>query len=407
MKNAAFSAGMKHFKVSRLAKFAAVFSVLIVLVAVAVIIGVGETTGNYTSAVGIGIDFRGGTILTVNDLADDENLADRIDAIENAIESVRDVNGSTVTISYVQRLGGSGGVDVIFRYQNVSGDESAIDGLNADIVSAVNGLLYPDGEAPADAVTTEFIGATAADDLIMRTGVAFAVAAVIVALYVLIRFKPAAAVSVLIVLIHDIAVMFALTVICRVQINTQFIVALLAMMVFSVASALVLYDRCRGHVKPLKGMKNIDYAAVGDAAVRENMRKSVIAAVILLVAAVLLSALGSASMREFSIPFMLGVLTVLYSSVFVSAPLWAALSDAFDKLNAKRTAGAVYAGASSDDDKEQIVAVKKDEDDDGDGFAPQKTRKSSGSDGSKPDGNKPKGKPIYKYSKKNTTFKKK
>ena len=72
MKNAAFSAGMKHFKVSRLAKFAAVFSVLIVLVAVAVIIGVGETTGNYTSAVGIGIDFRGGTILTVNDLADDE-----------------------------------------------------------------------------------------------------------------------------------------------------------------------------------------------------------------------------------------------------------------------------------------------------------------------------------------------
>ena len=38
---------------------------------------------------------------------------------------------------------------------------------------------------------------------------------------------------------------------------------------------------------------------------------------------------------------------------------------------------------------------------------PQKTRKSSGSDGSKPDGNKPKGKPIYKYSKKNTTFKKK
>ena len=47
------------------------------------------------------------------------------------------------------------------------------------------------------------------------------------------------------------------------------------------------------------------------------------------------------------------------------------------------------------------------DDDDGDGFAPQKTRKSSGYDGSQPDGNKPKGKPIYKYSKKNTTFKKK
>ena len=76
-------------------------------------------------------------------------------------------------------------------------------------------------------------------------------------------------------------------------------------------------------------------------------------------------------------------------------------------MKAKRAATAVYGGGASsvkdDEDTEQVFPVeKRDDEDDDDGFTPRKTEKSG-----KQGGNKPKGKTIYKYSKKNTTFKKK
>ena len=59
---------------------------------------------------------------------------------------------------------------------------------------------------------------------------------------------------------------------------------------------------------------------------------------------------------------------------------------------------------NSDEDKEVILKQDREEEDDDEGFAPEKKAAAkSGASG----GNKPKGKPIYKYSKKNTQFKKK
>lgn len=51
-----------------------------------------------------------------------------------------------------------------------------------------------------------------------------------------------------------------------------------------------------------------------------------------------------------------------------------------------------------------FAPVSKADEDDDDGFAPKTSQKKQG-EGAKQ--NKPKGKTIYKYSKKNTTFKKK
>ena len=42
------------FNVSKLTKITFILPLIVVLIAIAVIVGVGETTGNYTSAIGIG-----------------------------------------------------------------------------------------------------------------------------------------------------------------------------------------------------------------------------------------------------------------------------------------------------------------------------------------------------------------
>ena len=410
MKNigATFLDKYSKLKVSKLTRITFVLPLVIVLIAVAVIIGLGETTGDYTSAVGIGIDFQGGTMLTVNGLDNDSELQAKIDEIESIIESIEDANGSRVSVSYIQRLSGVDGISVSFRYQNASEDNDVITAHNEAIRTELMSYLYPDEETAADdAITFDQIGATAAQDLLSKAGIALAVSTVLILIYIVIRFTPTAAFAAVLALIHDVVIMFALTVICRVQINSSFVAAMITIIAYSINNTIIIFDRCREYLKPLKGMKNIDYDAVGDTSVRENMRRSVFTTATTMITVIFLAILGSASIREFCVPIILGLIAGLFSSVCLATPMWAAFSRSWDKLRAKRAATAAYAGAAAsasddDDDKEVIFKPDRKDDDDDEGFAPKASQPKS-----KSGGDKPKGKPIYKYSKKNTSFKKK
>ena len=410
MKNigATFLDKYSKLKVSKLTRITFVLPLVIVLIAVAVIIGLGETTGDYTSAVGIGIDFQGGTMLTVNGLDNDSELQAKIDEIESIIESIEDANGSRVSVSYIQRLSGVDGISVSFRYQNASEDNDVITAHNEAIRTELMSYLYPDEETAADdAITFDQIGATAAQDLLSKAGIALAVSTVLILIYIVIRFTPTAAFAAVLALIHDVIIMFALTVICRVQINSSFVAAMITIIAYSINNTIIIFDRCREYLKPLKGMKNIDYDAVGDTSVRENMRRSVFTTATTMITVIFLAILGSASIREFCVPIILGLIAGLFSSVCLATPMWAAFSRSWDKLKAKRAATAAYAGAAAsasddDDDKEVIFKPDRKDDDDDEGFAPKASQPKS-----KSGGDKPKGKPIYKYSKKNTSFKKK
>ena len=410
MKNigATFLDKYSKLKVSKLTRITFVLPLVIVLIAVAVIIGLGETTGDYTSAVGIGIDFQGGTMLTVNGLDNDSELQAKIDEIESIIESIEDANGSRVSVSYIQRLSGVDGISVSFRYQNASEDNDVITAHNEAIRTELMSYLYPDEETAADdAITFDQIGATAAQDLLSKAGIALAVSTVLILIYIVIRFTPTAAFAAVLALLHDVIVMFALTVICRVQINSSFVAAMITIIAYSINNTIIIFDRCREYLKPLKGMKNIDYDAVGDTSVRENMRRSVFTTATTMITVIFLAILGSASIREFCVPIILGLIAGLFSSVCLATPMWAAFSRSWDKLKAKRAATAAYAGAApsasdDDDDKEVIFKPDRKDEDDDEGFAPKASQPKS-----KSGGDKPKGKPIYKYSKKNTSFKKK
>lgn len=412
MKNsgATFLDRYSRFSVSKLKKFTFVIPLVFVLIALAVIIGIGETTGDYSNGVNIGIDFEGGTMLTVN--LDDDMLADmtydeHVDMITETIESVEDANGSRVSVSYIQQLSGDGGISVTFRYKNVSSDDSEINALNEAIIAAVDALYPEKPNSELNFITYESIGATAAQDLLSKAGIALAVSTVLILIYIVIRFTPTAAFAAVLALIHDVILMFALTVICRVQINSSYVAAMITIIAYSINNTIIIFDRCREYMKPLKGMKNIDYDAIGDTSVRENMRRSVFTTATTMVTVIFLAILGSASIREFCVPIILGLIAGLYSSVFLATPMWAAFTRSWDKMKAKRAATAVYGGGASsvkdDEDTEQVFPVeKRDDEDDDDGFTPRKTEKSG-----KQGGNKPKSNTIYKYSKKNTTFKKK
>lgn len=388
-KNRSFRNLCSNFSVSRFSKFTAFLPFVVVIVALVIIIALGTTGGSFTDAVGIGIDFEGGTLLTVT-LGEDaiNNYDENRVKITEAIEGV-EVDGEHVIVSYVQRQEANNvaKTSIVFRYKNVHDDDERINEMNEKIRDVVDNL-YPD---MPNNVAYESIGATAASDLLSKAAIALTVSVVLILIYIIIRFTLMSGFAAVIALLHDVIVMFALTVICRVQINSSYVAAMITIIAYSINNTIIIFDRCREHLKPLKGQKNIDYVGIGDSAVRETMTRSIYTTLTTMVTVIFLAILGSDTIREFCVPIILGLIAGFFSSVFLATPLWAAMSASFDKTKAK------YAK------RNEVSYEKKEEDatvyEDGEQIvkpAPQKQA-----------GQKQKANAIYKYSKKNTTFKKK
>ena len=182
------------------------------------------------------------------------------------------------------------------------------------------------------------------------------------------------------------------------QITSTFVAAVVTIVAYSINNTIIIFDRCRENIKPLKGQKNIAYAEIGDQSVRENMRRSIFTTLTTLVTVAFLAIFGSDTIREFCVPIILGLVAGFYSSVLLATPVWAGLSKEFDKLQAKRQSGDKVVYDKAEDDEDQTVyrgEAKSEYYGEEQVVAQPKAEKAKAQ------------KPIHKYSKKNTTFKKK
>ena len=393
MKNNKLLSSLSSMPIAKNWKFWIIAPIVILVVAVVLIAALGSQIG-YTNAVNIGIDFEGGTLVTVTIGQDAiDNYDYHVDRITSAIEK----HGVVVSYVQLQEAQNVNETSISFRYKNISKNDDEISALNEVIREELNNSLYAEIK---DNVTYESIGATAAQDLLSKSGIALAISLALILIYIIIRFTPASGIAAIIALIHDVVIMFCLSVICRVQINQSFVAAIITIIAYSINNTIIIFDRCRENVKPLKGQKDIPYAEIGDQSVRENMRRSLFTTFTTMVTVVFLAIFGSDTIREFCVPIILGLVAGLYSSVLLATPLWAGLSKEFDRLMAKyRKSKPVYEGAKVDEEDETVYrgeAIKE-------YYGEEQVVAAPKAD--KPKNNKSNA--IHKYSKKNTTFKKK
>lgn len=391
MKNCKLLSSLNSMPIAKNWKYWIIAPIVILVVAIVLVAALGSQIG-YTNAINIGIDFEGGTLVTVTIGQDAiDNYDYHVDRITEAIEK----HGVVVSYVQLQEAQNVNETSISFRYKNVSNNDDEIAALNEEIREELNNSLYAEIK---DNVTYESIGATAARDLLSKSGFALAIALALILVYIIIRFTPASGLAAVLALVHDVVIMFCLTIICRVQINQSFVAAIITIIAYSINNTIIIFDRCRENVKPLKGQKNIPYAEIGDQSVRENMRRSLFTTFTTLVTVALLAIFGSDTIREFCVPIILGLVAGLYSSVLLATPMWAGLSVQFDKVAAKyRKTKATYVKETEEDEtvytgetqyeyygEEQVVAEPK--------VSKEKKAKAN---------------TVHKYSKKNTTFKKK
>ena len=125
-------------------------------------------------------------------------------------------------------------------------------------------------------------------------------------------------------LFHDVAIPVGfLAVLGRwqgIEIDTNFIVALLVVMGFSVHDTIVVFDRIRENLLLAKG-KRFSFGDLINQSVRETFARSVNTSLTLIIVLIALLAVGPPSLFYFVLTILVGTVFGTYSSIFVASPL--------------------------------------------------------------------------------------
>ena len=286
---------------------------LVVLLSGPVAMGINSAAGN--GILNLSMDFRGGTSTSVT-FNEDLSIA-QLDA------DVKPLFQNVTGDAEIQTQKVAGTNDVYIKTRVLSLDER----------EQVSKALQNAYGIEEKAITFETISSTVSNEMRTDAVIAVIVAAICILIYIWFRFKDIRfAGSAVIALMHDVLVVFACYAIMRISVGNTFIACMLTIVGYSINATIVIFDRIREN---LAGMKNAAIEDVVNTSITETLTRSIYTSFTTFVMVAVLYILGVATIKEFSLPLMVGVIAGGYSSVCITGVLWYLMKRHSDKKTAK------------------------------------------------------------------------
>lgn len=261
-----------------------------------------------------GIDFAGGLNIQYNMGAAFEQ-ADVETALKNQGIS-----------EYAISTSGEAGSIVQIRVPTLS-DEAEIQNLQNGLEAELSAKYTTMDTATA---TASYVGPIAGKVLVRNAILSVVLAAALMLVYIAVRFDLSSGLAAVIGLLHDVLIMLSFMVILRsfVQMNSSFIAAMLTIVGYSINNTIVIFDRIRENKKKTP---ETDRAAIAATSVKECLGRTINTTLTTLVTIVALYVLGVDTIREFSLPIIVGILSGVYSANMINGYIWAALEEKLAK----------------------------------------------------------------------------
>lgn len=210
--------------------------------------------------------------------------------------------------------------DVVFKKLSVSDGTVTVSyystSVEEQLVSKINEKYAVDNE---DVSTISRNRAAAQTKTAL---IAAAVAIVLMFVYIAYRFKQfSSAASSVICLFFNLYVMFTFYALFGWELTLDIIPACLTILGYSINATIVIFDRIRENYKKDKS----DFDAAANDGVHSTLLRSLNTTITTLITIVLVYILGVESIKAFALPLIIGIIAGLFSSVFLSAPLWSAM----------------------------------------------------------------------------------
>ncbi len=127
----------------------------------------------------------------------------------------------------------------------------------------------------------------------------------------------------LLTLFHDVVIPAGLLALlghyARIEIDSNFVVALLVVMGFSVHDTIVVFDRIRENLLLDRG--KTAFSELVNRSINQTMARSVNTSLTLIFVLLAIYFVGPISLHYFVLTLLVGVTTGIYSSIFVASPL--------------------------------------------------------------------------------------
>ena len=268
--------------------------------------------------INLGIDFEGGLSMQY-----DVKTAVNKAVIETALDKM-DVG------SYVVTVQGAKDNEINVRIKDVAKDDIQI--IQSTFENEVK-AEYPEIESIGD---VSYVGPVAGATLVRNAVISVLLASLLMLIYIAIRFDLNSGLSAVFGLIHDVLIMLSFMVIFRsfIQMNSSFIAAALTIVGYSINNTIVIFDRIRENAKK---MPTAPKEEVTNVSIRESLGRTICTTVTTLITIVALCILGVASIREFALPIIVGILSGVYSANMINGYIWAWLEE---KRKARKAAKA-------------------------------------------------------------------
>jgi preprotein translocase subunit SecF len=137
------------------------------------------------------------------------------------------------------------------RYQDKKGlTESQMEDLSSQVKTDLQNKYNPEGTVGGVTISdASRISPSASVGLILTAVLSVLVACDLILIYVAIRFELLSGLCSILGLFHDVAIMCALVAIFRIQINSEFIAAIITIVGYSINNSIIIFDRIRENKK--------------------------------------------------------------------------------------------------------------------------------------------------------------
>ena len=233
-------------------------------------------------------------------------IADGYDAAVYLVEDiVREVTGQTSP--QIQQVIGTNSVGI--KLQSIDSE------MRVALMDAVT-KTYPDAEL----TEANDISGTVSGEMQQAAIKATLIACVAMPLYISLRFRDfRAGGSAIIALIHDVLIVLSAYALLRIPVNQSFIAVLLTILGYSVNSTIVIFDRIREN----KSAFQTGHAAEKiNKSVSQTLARSINTSLTTLFTIGAIYILGVQSIKEFSLPLIVGIVAGAYSSICISGSVW-------------------------------------------------------------------------------------
>lgn len=284
------------------------FKYVVIVYAIIFLVGIGFSF----FGIDMDINFKGGSKISYSykgDIADDEIKKIADEKLSSSFSFSKSTALASDTKTFEITLAGKNSLST-----------SELDGLTEGLKSK-----FKDNEI--ELYNSNTVSPTIAGTFFAKSIAAIVITAILVVIYVGIRFRKiggvSAALTALVALVLDVLVTFFVCVIFRLQIDSNYIAVILTILGYSLNDTIVIYDRVRENKKLNPGF---DIGELVNMSINQTMVRNIVTTVTTMLAVltilVVAEVSGLTTLRTFALPMAFGLVSGAVSSLFVAGPLW-------------------------------------------------------------------------------------